>query len=58
MKHTFLFLTLICLLNTTLCFAQNEDAMHPKWDKYHSSIEANALLEDWAKAQRISIDDA
>ena len=24
--------------------------MNPKWDKYHSTADANTLLEGWAKA--------
>lgn len=41
--------TLILFINP-VCFGQKVDPMNPKWDKYHSSAEANALLEAWAKA--------
>jgi Zinc carboxypeptidase len=50
MKHTYLFTALFFLLNINICFSQDENAMNPKWDMYHSSTEANALLENWAKA--------
>lgn len=50
MKHIYLFATLIFLLNTSICSSQSENVINPKWDKYHSSSEANTLLEDWAKA--------
>jgi murein tripeptide amidase MpaA len=50
MRYTYLFVAFFFLLNTTICFSQDEDAMIPKWDRYHSSTEANALLESWTKA--------
>lgn len=50
MKHIYLFTALFFLLNTTICFSQSENGMHPKWDKFHTSNEANTLLESWSKA--------
>ena len=50
MRYPYLFTTLFFLFSTTICFSQYENALNPKWDKYHSSTEANALLENWAKA--------
>lgn len=50
MRYVYFFAALIFLLNTSNCFSQKEDAMNPKWDRYHSSSEANKLLEDWSIA--------
>lgn len=32
------------------CFGQKVNPINPRWDKFHSSTEANTLLEGWAKA--------
>ncbi len=43
-------LALALLLLTHTSQAQSEDPMNPQWDKFHSTADAHALLEGWAKA--------
>ena len=52
MRHplVYLLIALLLLFNTPVCKAQQEDPLNPKWDKYHSTADTNALLEGWAKA--------
>lgn len=44
-----LVLFFLVLLNTQL-FGQIEDAQNPNWQKYHTTADAYALLNGWAKA--------
>lgn len=48
--RTSLTITLFCILFGTYSFSQNENPLNPKWDKYHSTAEADRLLKAWAKA--------
>jgi murein tripeptide amidase MpaA len=43
-------LVLSMLFISSLSFAQSEDPMSPRWDKFHSTADAYALLEGWHKA--------
>jgi len=38
------------ILITSTSYAQSEDPMNPRWDKFHSTADAYALLEGWHKA--------
>jgi len=39
----------VAFFSTSFSFCQKENPLNPKWDKYHSTADAYALLEAWAK---------
>ncbi len=49
-KSLSILLGLILLTICSISYSQTEDPMNPRWDKYHSTKDAYALLEGWNKA--------
>ncbi len=49
-RTTTFILIIVFFLVSNLTFGQKEDPLNPRWDKFHTTAEAHALLEGWNKA--------